>query len=463
MPSHKEVVHSLPPLFQKLLGWETLEAVDPATLGDNPRNWKTHPPSQLDAALAAIKRVGWVLPLLYNLTTSRLIDGHGRKAKAVSAGLAVVPVAKGRWTEEEENFLLHSLDSIGSMYLINPERLKSLSALVSRQTQAVSTLTGEHKKALDKLTGGMTGLARAIEDNRRDRSPLSLATLSPREKRIPVDEEEEDSVDSEPAIEETVPLDDVHFPGDPTWEIPELDSKLLCLPSQVPRRVYDRSPESVSNSSWYCLTAQAWPERQASDIRGGTLGLFCDDYQMMGFYDNPGPYIDDLKSWDFDIYCQPDFSTYDEWPFPLKFWMFYKSRWVARYWQAHGLRILPVLHSVRHNDGEHGMVDIALELNAAMKPPVVACQCRTIKFQDGSFEEFGNWLSNQVKTIKPYTVVIYGGSTHRAKFEGFLTESVKTGRVKRKVEYVYLPAYMDLRRTRIASRKQKQQEMKNGT
>ena len=182
--------------------------------------------------------------------------------------------------------------------------------------------------------------------------------------------------------------------------------------------------------------------------------MFCEDYHMVGFYDNPGIYIEDLKDWDFSVLCQPDFSTYEEWPFPLRLWSYYRSRWVARYWQGHGFRILPILQSVRlpleledprQDNNFYTELDIALDLNVALRPPVVACQCRTIKHQGGSFEEFGKWLKFQVSAIVPEVVVIYGGAEHQAKFEGYLPQKIK----RKKIEYVYLPSFMAQRRKQI--------------
>lgn len=448
----KETSIKLPPLIQKLMRWDELCVVDPRTLGDNPRNWKTHPQTQLDAVMAAVGKIGWVLPLLYNKTTGRLLDGHGRKAKAIASGITAVPVAKGRWTEQEENFILQSVDTIGSMYRIDKDRLKSLTALV---TSEMSGLKDKSSATLRKLSTGIENLTKHIESGKRDALILPLGNLSTRKKpeSEEVPDDEDDSEDT-PEVSEEIPLDDIHFPGDDTWGIPVLDPALLCRPDQVPVRVFDRTAESVGADTYYCLSSQPWKERESSGIAGGTLGMFCEDYHFVGFYDNPGTYIEDLKDWDFSVLCQPDFSTFEDWPFPLRFWNYYRSRWVARYWQAHGFRILPILQSVRlpnPGSGNVEIIDIPFELNMELQPPVVACQCRTIKHNGGSFEEFGKWLKHQVTHIKPEVVVIYGGEEHRSKFEGYLPQ--KKG--KHKFRYVYLPSFMANRRKLIKKGKAK--------
>ena len=451
----------MPDMIRKLMRWEELCVVDPRSLGDNPRNWKTHPQTQLDSALAAINKVGWALPLLYNVTTGKLVDGHGRKAKAIKAGLTAVPVAKGRWTEEEENFLLHSLDTIGSMYRIDAPKFKSLTELVRGQEGFLASAGKSSRKALDKLLSGAKNFASAIERGDRSSAPVDLAPFSSRKKQGEVRDPEEDGADESTDTEETgdpvrgvvteeVAIEDVLFDGDPDWGIPDLLPELLCTPDMIPRVTYDRSPESVTENSYYCITTQPWRERDELGVKGGVLGLFADDYHFDGFYDNPTDYVGMLRDYDFSCLCSPDYSNYEEWPFPMRLWSLYRSRWVSRYWQGHGFRILPVLHTcwaaVRDESGDRDEYDLGTHTLYRCGPSVVACQCRTIKHQGGSFEEFGKWLSRCVSDIPSIrTIVIYGGSEHQAKFEGYLPR--KIGRSK--LEYVMLPSFMSLRRGKI--------------
>jgi hypothetical protein len=100
-----------------------LEWRDPAELEDNPANWRKHPEQQLAAFKDLIAEVGFVVPMLYNEKTHRLIDGHGRKQ--VTAGQKV-PVLIGKWTPAQEKKILATLDSIGTMASANKEALDKL-------------------------------------------------------------------------------------------------------------------------------------------------------------------------------------------------------------------------------------------------------------------------------------------------------------------------------------------------
>ena len=92
MAKRKLRTDALPPL--------RLEWRSPAELNENPRNWRTHPDTQLAALADVIAEVGWAGACLFNERTGRLIDGHARKKIALKRGCELVPVLVGNWTEE---------------------------------------------------------------------------------------------------------------------------------------------------------------------------------------------------------------------------------------------------------------------------------------------------------------------------------------------------------------------------
>ena len=59
-----------------------LGEVDPRDLIAHPLNPKIHTELQREAIGAALGRIGWVLPIIVNRTTGRIIDGHGRVEEA---------------------------------------------------------------------------------------------------------------------------------------------------------------------------------------------------------------------------------------------------------------------------------------------------------------------------------------------------------------------------------------------
>ena len=120
-----------------------LEWRSPSELAENPRNWRTHPQSQIEALEGVVSEVGWAGACLYNEATGRLIDGHARRKIAQQQGCERVPVLVGSWTEEQEAKILATLDPIAGMAEADPVKLEELLRDVQTSSQAVADLLAE--------------------------------------------------------------------------------------------------------------------------------------------------------------------------------------------------------------------------------------------------------------------------------------------------------------------------------
>jgi ParB-like chromosome segregation protein Spo0J len=117
-----------------------LEWRSPAELAENPRNWRTHPDTQLAALADAIADVGWAGACLYNERTNRLIDGHLRRTIGLVQGTNKIPVLVGNWSEEQELRILSTLDPIGALAQADSAKLESLLREVSTGSDALQQL-----------------------------------------------------------------------------------------------------------------------------------------------------------------------------------------------------------------------------------------------------------------------------------------------------------------------------------
>lgn len=118
------------------LEWRT-----PSELADNPANWRTHPPEQLDALTGIISEVGWTGACLFNELTGRLIDGHARKQQpAANLVNGKVPVLVGSWTEEQEAKILASFDPIGALATADAVKLDALLSSISAGNAGLAAL-----------------------------------------------------------------------------------------------------------------------------------------------------------------------------------------------------------------------------------------------------------------------------------------------------------------------------------
>lgn len=135
MPRRKAAPAPSPPVPPLRLEWRS-----PAELAANPRNWRTHPDTQLTALTDVIAEVGWAGACLYNERTGRLIDGHARQKVAAAQGADQVPVLVGSWSEEQEAKILATLDPLSAMATADAGKLETLLADVKTDSDAVRAM-----------------------------------------------------------------------------------------------------------------------------------------------------------------------------------------------------------------------------------------------------------------------------------------------------------------------------------
>lgn len=69
--------------------------------------------------------------------------------------------------------------------------------------------------------------------------------------------------------------------------------------------------------------------------------FFLDDKYFEAVWNTPEKYIDHLR--EFGAVCQPDFSLYTNWAIARQMWSHYRNQWVAKYWTAQGIKVIPTV------------------------------------------------------------------------------------------------------------------------
>jgi len=119
-------------------------AVDPTTLDAHELNARRHPQYQRDALRTALSKVGWVDAVKVNSRTGKIVDGHARVEEALEAGVTV-PVLWVDLDEEQERYVLATLDPIGALAVYDSEVLGGLLedlTIESAEIQAMLELHG---------------------------------------------------------------------------------------------------------------------------------------------------------------------------------------------------------------------------------------------------------------------------------------------------------------------------------
>ncbi len=190
------------------------------------------------------------------------------------------------------------------------------------------------------------------------------------------DEEEQ----AEPDLEEpkTVKgwVPDCLFPSNNVYEIPTLE-----ISGQA---------EVVSNP------VILWGvEKRTRRIDGGTVLFYVDDYRFEAIWDNPHQIIDTGCA----AMAEPNVSIYDTMPVSYALHLIYKKRWIARYLQALGVKILVDLN-VSVKFAEYNLLGVPDGWNA---------------FATRGYSERTNYLLQEIEIAKKVSgkenpfMLVYGG------------------------------------------------------
>ena len=132
---------------------------------------------------------------------------------------------------------------------------------------------------------------------------------------------------------------------------------------------------------------------------GGILGFFVDDYRFSCAWDYPARMLSSLQGLGLAAVCEPDFSIWADDPPAIQLFAVYRARWVARYWQEHGLDVIPCLNWSDEWSYEWAWAGLPSEI------PVAAIECRSC---GANREEFNEGLAAACESNQIGNLIIYG-------------------------------------------------------
>ena len=115
-----------------------------------------------------------------------------------------------------------------------------------------------------------------------------------------------------------------HYPSANHWGFPEFLPQRFTLPSAITLLSYKERDDSG--------------QRQAQAL----CHFFLDDYRFETVWNKPDTGLNRVgRFWGA---LTPDFSLYTDWPTIVQQWNHYRSQWLGRYWQEHGIKIIPTVN-----------------------------------------------------------------------------------------------------------------------
>ena len=126
--------------------------------------------------------------------------------------------------------------------------------------------------------------------------------------------------------------------------------------------------------------------------------FFLHDYQFERVWKYPDRYVDVLKK--FAYVLSPDFSVYYDTPKAIQIFNVYRNRWLGRYWQDHGITVIPTFSL--------GNVDLfKLFCDGIPKYSTIAVSTMG-DGRWGNYETLKAFWDTMLWKLKPSTILLYG-------------------------------------------------------
>ena len=409
----------------------TVERVPITDLILNQRNPRHHSDTQVGAIVDSMKRFGFTNPVLVIKDTKEVVAGHGRIEASRRLGELDVPVIflnmsredalayliadnhivdMGRWDNVNMTSILEELHATGydlSHTSLDPADYEFIVQKAEEVANALPEVTEadveeEVTRRYDEFDVGNSTDKRVLEQVGGNSNPnwwKEEETEKKMETRL--EERLQEHLDTERA---PVMNHETVFKVGNILELPELRAD----------RIPDRLPSSIATYTEYPDTAHLYQDPNTAifyihgfkepdtDNRRRTIYSFNNyDDTFDDCFDIPDEFLQKqvlAKHWGF--MCEPDFSIWFDDPYPIKLFYVYKKRWVGRYWQEHGLQVIPHLGWSQVKD-----LDYVLEGVAPNKPVVI-----NLQNMDDETDRYVTMKGYEVvkQRLNPPQVILYG-------------------------------------------------------
>lgn len=210
----------------------------------------------------------------------------------------------------------------------------------------------------------------------------------------------------------TLKLPADHYEKVGQWHLPPLIPSMLATPDDIPRNLL----------AWAGSATKDWPDPDQHwlynfgidstsgmhDISKCIMGFYCWDEYFEKWWDYPDRYVSKMLNSGIKVSLEPDFSQWAEDPKAVSLFAMYKNRWLARYMQEAGVKVVPNL-SWRY-DEQDWQEEIVLG-TLPKKTPVVSMQLQTFAKDQTpkQLENLRKMYQNAIDKTNPELLILYVG------------------------------------------------------
>lgn len=421
---------------------QKIERVQIKAIKTHPENNNTRP--DLDDIIDSLEETGLYKPLVVQKSSKHICAGNHTYLAARKMG----------WTEIDVVFV--DVDDTGARRILLADNKTAQGAEIDDRLTAelLSKIPDAHVGtgfALDEVNDYLASLTEQIDSIVGDMETDVEKTLSENEKRrkaktfegAPLGEEDaiEDDEDAGAMAKQPDRLQDASStmgalqfapPGEMKFEgigyfgIPRLKEDMLMT--------FDELPENLD--SWGGSATKDWPEEDQwwlynwaidstsgmRDISKVIVGFYCYDDYFENWWHTPERYIGKVINSGIKYIITPDFTLDSDEPRAYALWELYRSRWLGRYFQECGLRVIP---NIGWRDGDQDFLEKYVLKTLPKGLPMVAIQLQTIDPDTvkGGLDQYVESINSVFRVLKPEGALLYASKQGRELFN----DRIETG------------------------------------
>lgn len=354
----------------------------------HPKNPNRHPPRQIALLARMMRRVGMRSPITVSKLSGYVVRGHGRLEACKALKMPKVPVDFQDYESEAEEMA----------DLMADNRIPELSELdLSAAWKNIGSIAEDFKledlgfKKSEFKDVNLQALLDAPMDD-----ALAEALAPPKE-----------------AVVTETKWKPCALPTSSKWGIP--DMRLDMIPEDFDvAGVWASREQAVEPGLLFLWHSNKFPE----DCKGGVCAFYTDDFRFENICREHKATVEAaelLMSRNFAAAISPNWSLWRNMPHAVMVYRTYCVRYVARYWQEMGLKVIPDI-----NWADEASYDFCFD-GIPHGAPVASIQCRTTNTGTAQFAEskkyFIKGLKVALERIAPKKLLIYGGAEHRKWIE----------------------------------------------
>jgi hypothetical protein len=208
-----------------------------------------------------------------------------------------------------------------------------------------------------------------------------------------------------------------------TWNIPQLLTNMFVEPDDLPDKLlswagsatkYDPVTDEPSADTWWIYNYGIDSTSGMRDISQVIMSFYCYDDYFECWWDYPDRYTTKMINSGITMAITPNFSTWTTMPRVQSLWNMYRSRWLGRYFQEAGIKVIPNLEwPLGDNDF---FLDKCVLATLPKHIPVISLQVQTFHKDDQTEEkddQSADAYHRIVDRLNPELILLYGGDHGR--------------------------------------------------